>query len=197
MSRQSNPVHVAGKPALHAVTNDDGDESSCFAAFSQELDYLRRTLRRLGVRSSDIEDELHEVFLVLNKNWHKFERTRPLRPYLFGVAFRVVAGHRRKYRKEVAQPVEEWAHDPAPGPEQATAAAQSRELVLAALERIPLDRRAVFIMHEIDEVPMNAVTELLSIPLFTGYSRLRRAREEFERAVRAMQTQRGSDDGKD
>jgi RNA polymerase sigma-70 factor, ECF subfamily len=215
VSRRSNPVQVVGKPALHSVNDNvnesgvsDNDahhgdvktndvttaesefESSCLDAFARELDYLRRTLRRLGVRSSDIEDELQEVFLVLNKNWHKVERSRPLRPYLFGIAFRVVAGHRRKYRREVSQPVEDWAHDPAPGPEQATATAQSRELVLAALERVPLERRAVFIMHEIDEIPMGDVTASLSIPLFTGYSRLRRARIEFETAVRAIQNRK-------
>ena len=65
--------------------------------------------------------------------------------------------------------------------------AQTRELVLAALERVPLERRAVFIMHEIDEIPMGDVAQSLSIPLFTGYSRLRRARVEFETAVRALQ----------
>ncbi len=201
-------MQVAGKPALRTISESrasdsgdnhgdvsddtvntvgDGGASSCFEAFAQELDYLRRTLRRLSVRSSDLEDELQEVFLVLNKNWHKVDLSRPLRPYLFGIAFRVVAGHRRKYRREVSQPVEDWAHDPSPGPEQATAAAQTRELVLAALERVPLERRAVFIMHEIDEIPMGDVAQSLSIPLFTGYSRLRRARVEFETAVRALQ----------
>jgi hypothetical protein len=42
-------------------------------------------------------------------------------------------------------------------------------------------------MHDIDEVPMREVTRALSVPLFTGYSRLRKARREFEAAVTALQ----------
>ncbi len=82
--------------------------------------------------------------------------------------------------------MEGLVQDPSPGPEQALDQAQSRALVLAALGKIPLERRAVLVMHDIDEVSMNEITKSLSIPLFTGYSRLRRARVEFEAAVRAL-----------
>ena len=37
------------------------------------------------------------------------------------------------------------------------------------------------------EVPMRDVALALSVPLFTGYSRLRKARREFEAALRALQ----------
>lgn len=193
MSDRSNPLQVVlGGDAAPSADVDATEHGSCFKAFEQELDYLRRTLRRLGVRSTEVEDELHEVFLVLNNNWHKFDRTRPLKPYLFGIAFRVVAGRRRKSQREVTQQVEEFALAPGPGPEQALDQAQSRALVLAALNRVPLDRRAVLVMHDIDEVSMGDITKSLSIPLFTGYSRLRRAREEFEAAVRFLQHKGGA-----
>ncbi len=193
MSRQSNRVQVAGEPARPLHTLEHVKNSSCFEAFEAELDYLRRTLRRLGVRNADVEDLLHEVFLVLDRNWNKFDATRPLRPYLFGISFRVVAGHHRKSRREVSQPVEEFAHDPQPGPEEALESARARTLVLAALGRVPLERRAVLVMHDIDDVPMSEIAGSLAIPLFTGYSRLRRARDEFEAAVRTLRHKRSAD----
>jgi RNA polymerase sigma-70 factor (ECF subfamily) len=55
---------------------------------------------------------------------------------------------------------------------------------MTALETIPLPRRAVLVMHELDEVPMRQVAAALSIPLFTAYSRLRMARKELEATVR-------------
>ena len=55
-----------------------------------------------------------------------------------------------------------------------------------ALARVPYARRAVLVMHDIDEVPMREIAHALSLPLFTGYSRLRKARREFEAAVRAL-----------
>ena len=41
-------------------------------------------------------------------------------------------------------------------------------------------------MHNLEEVPMGQVATTLSIPLFTAYSRLRKARKELEGAVRRI-----------
>ncbi len=65
--------------------------------------------------------------------------------------------------------------------------AERRALVLSALDRMPLERRAVFVMHEIDEHSIPDVARALDLPLNTAYSRLRIAREEFAAAVRRLQ----------
>jgi RNA polymerase sigma-70 factor (ECF subfamily) len=161
-------------------------ERSCFEAFQSELEYLFRTLRRLGVRGEDLEDEAHEVFLVLSRKWQEYDAARPLRPYLFGIAFRVVAASKRRRRREEPRALDEVTYDGA-APDALVEAARARELVLRALERVPLERRAVFVMHDIDEMPMREITRSLALPLFTGYSRLRKARREFEAAVKELQ----------
>lgn len=166
-----------------------GEDRSCFEAFQSEFDYLCRTLRRLGVRPEDVEDEAHEVFLVLNRKWPEYEQSRPLRPYLFGIAFRVASARRRRQQRELPQPLEESASE-APRPDEELEATDARELVLAALSRVPLPRRAVFVMHDIDEIPMRDITTTLALPLFTGYSRLRKARREFEAAVKELRKER-------
>ncbi len=155
-------------------------------AFSLEFDYLCRTLQRLGVREADIEDLAHEIFLILRRKWNEYDPNRPLRPYLFGIAFRVAARHRRRQSREVPGDLPEIA-DPAAQPDQLLSAAEARALVLRALERIALPRRAVFVMHDLDETPMRLIAETLNIPLFTAYSRLRKARKEFERAILVLQ----------
>ena len=50
----------------------------------------------------------------------------------------------------------------------------------------PLPRRGVLVMHDIDDVPVGHVASVLGIPLFTVYSRLRKARRELEAAVRRL-----------
>jgi RNA polymerase sigma-70 factor, ECF subfamily len=165
------------------------EERSCFEAFQHEFDYLCRTLRRLGVPAHDLEDEVHEVFLVLSRKWSEYDSSRPLRPYLFGIAFRIVAGRKRRARRDVWRNPEDVSDD-APQPDDALEAAYARELVLRALERVPLPRRAVLVMHDIDEIPMRSIAEALSFPLFTGYSRLRKARKEFETAVKLLRQER-------
>jgi RNA polymerase sigma-70 factor (ECF subfamily) len=79
------------------------------------------------------------------------------------------------------------SQDLAPVPDQALEKSQARALVLAALQRVPLPRRVVLVMHELDEIPMREVAKALGIPLFTAYSRLRKARRELETILRRAQ----------
>jgi RNA polymerase sigma-70 factor (ECF subfamily) len=168
----------------HPAVPQLGADHPSLAAFQLEFDYIVRSLRRLGVYRDDVEDMAHEVFLALYRTWDKFDASRPLRPYLFGIAFRVAASHRRKTRREL--PCALFDIDDGTRPDQALQIKQARALVLLALERIPLPRRAVFVMHDIDEVGMRDIASNLSIPLFTAYSRLRKARKEFAAAVASL-----------
>jgi RNA polymerase sigma-70 factor (ECF subfamily) len=154
----------------------------CLEAFEGQFNYLVRTLRRLGAHRDDVEDLAHEVFIVLYQSWDKYDSSRPLRAYLFGIAFRVTANYNRKRKREVPYSLME-AGDLGPRPDQLLETHQARALVLRALKRVPLQRRAVLIMHDIDKIPMTEIAANLSIYRFTGYSRLRKARKEFAATV--------------
>jgi len=157
----------------------------CIQAFDRELDYVFETLRRLGANASDFEDLAHDVFVVLYRNWPKLDTERPLRPYLFGVAFRIVCAHRRRRSRETPDPHPE----PMGGgtsPERALEFKESAELLHAALERVPLERRAVIVMHELDGVPMVDVAKTLGISRFGAYARWRKGRKELEAALRRL-----------
>ena len=112
-------------------------------------------------------------------------RARPIRPYLFGIAFRIASAHQRKRNREVAFGILE-PDDLEPHPDEALQAKQARQMVLAALEKIPLRRRAVLVMHDLDDIPVADVASVLGIPRFTAYSRLRKARRELEVALRQL-----------
>ena len=154
-------------------------------AYQQELTYVFHALRWLGARPFEIEDLAQEVFIALRRSWSRYDSSRPLRPYLFGVAFRVVSMQRRKRKREVTFATLE-VRDGGTSPDEALQAKQARATVLRALEKIPLRRRAVLVMHDLEEVPVAQVAASLSIPLFTAYSRLRKARQELETAIRRM-----------
>jgi RNA polymerase sigma-70 factor (ECF subfamily) len=163
-------------------------DEACLGAFQQELDYVFRTLRRLGIAPSEVEDLAQEVFLALRGAWDQYDQDRPLRPYLFGISFRIASAHQRKRNREVAFGIVEVG-DAGPGPDDTLQAKQARALVIAALERIPLPRRAVLVMHDIDDIPVGQVAAALDIPLFTVYSRLRKARSELDIALRRIMRQ--------
>jgi len=147
--------------------------------FRVEFEYVQRTLRRLGTDRSEVDDLAQEVFLVLHRRWSEYDQSRPLRPYLFGVAVRIALANQRIRSREVAFGAIELGDDK-PGPEEVLSNKETRALVQAALKRIPLPRRTVLVMHELDRVPVTEVAATLSIPLFTVYSRLRKAREELK-----------------
>jgi RNA polymerase sigma-70 factor, ECF subfamily len=161
--------------------------------FEMESSYVYNTLRRLGVRERDLEDLTHEVFVVVHRRLSEYDPRRSLRPWLFGIAFRVASEHRRlaHHRREVAGEPDQEAVDGAQLADERIASEQDRRLCLEALDDLELDRRAVLVLHDIDGLTMPEIARALSIPLNTAYSRLRLAREQFRGAVRRLRPQRG------
>ena len=146
--------------------------------------YVWNTLRRLGAPDRDLEDLTHDVFVQVERHLAEYDPARPMKPWLFGFAFRVFSQHKRRGRRRPEEPGE-TAHavDPAPLADERLAIEQDRRLVIAALGAIEPDRRAVFVLYEIDDVAMDEIAAVMKIPVNTAYSRLRVARAEFKAAV--------------
>jgi RNA polymerase sigma-70 factor (ECF subfamily) len=178
------PLHF-----VHSARPVSPPETSCIAAFERELDYVFETLRRLGANPGDVEDLAHEIFLVLHTRWATFDQTRPIRPYLFGVAFRIVRAHGRRRAREKPHAVVDMK-DGAVGPEGSLQLKESAKLLMAALERVPIQRRAIIILHDLDEVPVADIAQSLSISRFGAYARLRKGRRELAAAVRRLLNER-------
>ena len=153
--------------------------------FSLELAYVVRSLRRLGVSPADVEDLAHDVFLAVFHALPQYESARPVRPWLFGFAFRVASNYRRKLRP-AAEVMPEELSDPRPLADAELLREADRALVMRALEDLPLARRAVFILTEIDGVPIVEAARILEIPEGTAHSRLSKARDEFSVAIRRI-----------
>jgi RNA polymerase sigma-70 factor (ECF subfamily) len=164
------------------------------AVYEAEFDYVWRSLRRLGVADRDLEDLAHDVFIAFYRGLDGFDPARPVKPWLFGIAFRVASDHRRRarHRFEVEGSGAE-ATDAAPPVDEQVARGEARLLVLAALEKVELSRRAVFVMHDLDGCAMPEIARALDVPLNTCYSRLRLARGEFTEAVRRLRGRDGND----
>lgn len=176
-STSSEPARLQARPRFEDV-------------YARERDYVWRTLRRLGVPERHLEDVAHDVLVVVHAKLGQYDPSRPLRPWLFGIAMRVASDFRRSAKNARETPRDDL--DPlddgprAPGPHAALEAAEARALVLRALDSLDDDRRAVFVLHELDGEAIPQVAEALSIPVNTAYSRLRVAREEFAATVRRL-----------
>lgn len=153
--------------------------------YQAHIGYVWGSLRRLGVHPSDLADLSHDVFVVAWKQRAHMESSRPAKAWLFGVAFRIAAGHRRRswFRKRKDADVELVT---APGFNPEEHAVQRAELnrLHAALEQVPLKLRGVLLLHDFDEVPLKDIASALDLPLQTVYSRLALARKRFRQAFR-------------
>ena len=170
---------------VHSAPSVPTPESACLGAFEREIEYIFATLRRLGAAPGEAEDLAQEIFMVLYRNWTTLDTDRPLRPYLFGIAFRIVCAHRRRRVREIPYPALD-ANDGAPGPEVALQSREATALLLTALDSVPMARRGVVIMHDLDEVPIPDIARILSISRFGVYARLRKGRKELGAAVRRL-----------
>lgn len=154
------------------------------ALFDRECGYVLASLRRLGVEERDCEDVGNEVFVRVYQRLADLDRSRSARPWLFAFCVRLASDYRDLKRHGVERFADHDAPASAPGPEDNLARAQAREIAARALASLDLDKRAVFVLHDIDETPIPEVARVLGIPEGTAYSRLRAARAQFTAAVR-------------
>jgi RNA polymerase sigma-70 factor, ECF subfamily len=171
--------------SVHSFVPAPVPERNCLETFDRELDYLFGTLRRLGASPADIDDLLQEVFVALHNNWSTLDTTRPLRPWLFGVAFRVVRSHRRRRARETPHDGLDPA-DTALSPEGQMQGQESLAVLSAALERVPIARRSVLILHDLEGREVVDIARQLSITKFGVYARLYKGRKELASAVRRL-----------
>ncbi len=177
------------------VGADEAEASSDAGAavtriYLANADFVWRSLQRLGVRDADLDDVLQEVFVVVHQRLHTFDGTAKMTTWLFGICLRVVSAYRRRgFRRNetsVAEPPEPSDRTSA-SPEQDLATAESRRRLEALLDELDLEKRAVFVMFEVDEMPCEEIAQILGVPVGTVYSRLHGARKAFQKALARMQ----------
>jgi RNA polymerase sigma-70 factor (ECF subfamily) len=150
--------------------------------YERELTYVWKTLGRLGVAPSDLADGVHDVFVVVYRKWDEIDHERPIRPWLFGIARRLVATTRRKRREILSDDLDRAA----PVDDRAA----QRDLLWLALATLDEDRRDVVILHDLDGFTGLEIAEILEIPANTVHSRLRLARVDLAAAVARLRGSR-------
>lgn len=157
--------------------------------FEQHSPFVWRSLRRLGVQPADLDDMVQEVFLVVYQRLGDYEERNRVRSWLYAICLMVSSAQNRK----VARRRENVTHEPPEGRLAATQLQRVEDREALALGKrllslLPADQREVFVLYEVEHLPMAEIAEALGCPVFTAYSRLRIARQriltEVERAKR-------------
>jgi RNA polymerase sigma-70 factor (ECF subfamily) len=155
--------------------------------FGENAAYVWRALRGLGVAGADVDDVCQEVFITVHRRLPDFVGRSSVRTWVYGICVRAASDYRKRARarREVgAETLPETAV--APRQEYAVSVQQARDALHRILDRLDDDKRAVFVLYEIEELPMSDVATAVACPLQTAYSRLHAARREVEEAVERL-----------
>jgi RNA polymerase sigma-70 factor, ECF subfamily len=158
------------------------------AVVDEHADYVRASLRRLGVRPEDSHDQMQEVFVAVHRSIGDFDRALPVRPWLFGFCRRIAANYRRlrHVRAQFDEIEVDSVQGRAPALDDALDARRAVALLYAALDVLSDEHREVFILSAIDQLSGPEIARALEIPLNTVYSRTRLARRALEGAMREL-----------
>jgi RNA polymerase sigma-70 factor (ECF subfamily) len=162
----------------------------------EHFDFIWRSLRRLGVPSTDVDDCVQQVFWVAARKLDDIQSGSE-RAFLFSTAMRVASDARRsRTRRREVQDEGIEAFDASPSPEEVASLRRARALLDEVLDAMTMDLRAVFVLFELEEMQTAEIAAVLDLPAGTVASRLRRAREEFQRIVARVQARDGFRGGK-
>lgn len=185
--RQPIQVPVACPPPAGATV----EAHLTFAqVYEAHFPFLWRTALRLGTPEANVADVVQETFVVVYRHLAEFEHRSSLRTWLFQIVFNVVRAHRRTLRAKQPHALSgelradpEAVADGREGPDERAAKAEAARFVNAVLDSLDDDKRAVFVLAELEQMSAPEIAAALGIPLNTVYSRLRLARQEFGEAA--------------
>jgi RNA polymerase sigma-70 factor, ECF subfamily len=146
--------------------------------FAEHHGFVWRALSHLGVDRAELEDALQEVFVVVHRRLDDYREQQKVRAWLYAISVRVA----RDFRRKRSRRREQLTASPPDSVRDASqlesfANRQALELAQRLLSALPEQQRAVFLLYEVEQLPMSEVAQALDCPLHTAYSRLKKARE--------------------
>lgn len=180
----SRPVELAVTGPLMLSALEGAPALDARQVYELHADFVWRTLQHLGVRLADLEDLGQEVFVVVHRRLSSFDGRSKLTTWLFGICLNLVQRHRRRayLRFEFlhAEPPERV--DPST-PEHEYAAEEARVRLARLLAKLTPERRATFVLYEVEGASCEEIAELTGVPVGTVYSRLHLARKDVAKAA--------------
>lgn len=164
--------------------------------FRAHAPFAWRCLRRLGVSEADADDVCQEVFLIVHRKLDAYDGRAPIRAWIYGICVKKASDHRRlahKQRERATDDVPARA-DERGGPDDALEGRRALARLDRALSELDDDKRAAFVLYEIEGLSLAEMAEALGAPVQTLHSRLAAARAHVVSAlgVAAQNTKGGA-----
>jgi RNA polymerase sigma-70 factor (ECF subfamily) len=138
------------------------------------------------VRRPDVADDVaQEAFLRGYQAIGRFENGRPFGPWIARIAANLALNHLRSPRAREQELPEGHLETPSsePGPLDGLLDREAGSVLDGALQALPAEQRAVFVLRVFEELSYQEIADALEISAGTVMSRLSRAREKLRTAL--------------
>jgi RNA polymerase sigma-70 factor (ECF subfamily) len=149
--------------------------------------FVWRVLRHLGIAEDQLDDLSQEVFLVVLRQLPSFEGRSSLRTWLYGICRNLAQRARAQAQERAPRLAQGLELEAAPTQDRELWLKQAHAQLVSALDQLDADQRAVFVLYEVEELPMEEIAQSVEAPLTTCYSRLAAARRKVESAMRRQE----------
>jgi RNA polymerase sigma-70 factor, ECF subfamily len=149
-----------------------GSDEAFTEIFLRYRERVYAFFRRRMNDTAQAEELAQETFLAVLRAAVRYEPRATFRAYLFGIAFNILAAHRRKSAS--ARMSAAAAPDEVPDPSRADP--ETTMCVRQAVERLEAAEREVLLLREFEELSYEEIAKILHAPVNTVRSRLFRAR---------------------
>jgi RNA polymerase sigma-70 factor, ECF subfamily len=142
------------------------------------VQFVLRTMLRLGAPARDAEDLAQEVLVIAHRRASEFDATRPAVAWLFGIAKNVILDYRRRacHRHEVIG-VDGGEHPIPPG------ISEDVDLLRRAIATLPEILSDVIILCDLSGLTVLGAATALGVAEGTLKDRLRRARRDLRAVI--------------
>ena len=190
-SPAGNVVESAASPHPMAGAGLDFD-----AVYEDQVEFVWRTVRRMGVRAADADDVVQDVFVIVHRRLSEFEGRAQLKTWVFKILLHVVRHywrtHQRKPGDRAGENVTEMQGlmaDHEAGPAASLERVEALRILDRLLTGLDQDKREVFVLAEIEQMTAAEIAEIVEANPNTVASRLRAARQDFEKALARFRAQ--------
>jgi len=179
-------VKAAPKPEREKTDSRADALDELYDAYASDV---TRWARRLAGPSADIEDMVHDVFVVALQRAFTFRGGATVRTWLFRITHHVVRSRlRRSFLRGLLfhrRQDEMVAAVPSPAsPYQELERREDHQRLYGALDRLPDRYRTAIILYDIDGLSSDAVAKLTGVNVGTVWVRLHRGRAKLSEYLR-------------
>lgn len=141
---------------------------------------------RMTGNAAEAEDLCQDILLRVLEGLPRFDRTRPLEPWVRKIAVRHVLNRleRGPHRRETPlEPATLLAEDPRPSPSELLEASENARRLNQALLRLPEKQRLAIALKYQEDLSSEEISKLIGVPRNTVKTWLLRARENLKKEL--------------